>query len=197
MSNPNKNFQQQAQQTANRWSQQSRAQMTAFMKRQVAYQHAGEQARRDRAARQDPAAYNCPFCGTAPRPGNAYCVGCGRAFNVPHLAAGSVHHPVSWKRVLGIMLLIALAILVLGAVIQARSPVPTSDGTPGIIIRGANIRTGPGTEHHIATTAAAGTRIVIVCRVRTPAGRWDELASPYRGLFVRATLVHSHRPPRC
>ena len=62
---------------------------------------------------------------------------------------------------------------------------------------GANIRTGPGTENSIAATAPAGTKIVISCRIATSAGKWDKLTSPYRDLFVSATLVNSHRPTRC
>ena len=66
-----------------------------------------------------------------------------------------------------------------------------------ITIEAASTPKELGTGHSIATTAPAGTKIVISCRIATSAGRWDKLTSPYRGLFVRARLVHSHRPARC
>jgi dihydropteroate synthase len=87
--------------------------------------------------------------------------------------------------------------LTLGAVLQTRSSPVTQVGTPGVIRVGANIRTGPGIENSAAAVVPAGTKIIISCTIATPAGKWDKLSSPYQGLFVSATLVHSHRAARC
>jgi len=103
----------------------------------------------------------------------------------------------SWKKSIGVMILIAAAVLTLGAVLQTHSGPVTQVGTPGVIRVGANIRTGPGTGNSVAAVVPAGTRIVIRCRIATPAGKWDKLLPPYQGLFVSATLVHSHRPAHC
>jgi hypothetical protein len=121
----------------------------------------------------------------------------GKAQPLPS-ARSAVERPASAKKRTGIIIfLIAVTALTFGAVPQAHSTPVTRNATPGVISVGANIRTGPGTENSIAATAPAGTRIVIACRIRTSAGKWDELASPHRGLYVSATLVHSHRPARC
>ena len=103
----------------------------------------------------------------------------------------------SWKKSIGVLILIAAAVLTLGAVLQTRSSPVTQVGTPGVIRVGANIRTGPGIENSVAAVVSAGTKIIISCTIATPAGKWDKLSSPYQGLFVSATLVHSHRPARC
>jgi hypothetical protein len=116
---------------------------------------------------------------------------------LPRFGQAGIKRMSSWKKSIGVLILIAAAVLTLGAVLQTHSSPVAQVGTPGVISVGANIRTGPGTGNSIATTAPAGTRIVIDCRITTPAGRWDKLTSPYRGLFVSATLVHSHRPARC
>jgi hypothetical protein len=174
--------------------------------RQMAYaQHVGtlqaqEYYRRRRASRAEKAqrASSCGYCHMPMRAGNAYCTNCaGYAQPLPSARRGVGRPASAKKRTAIIIFLIAVAVLTLGAVLQAHSTSATPNGTPGVISVGANIRTGPGTENSIAATAPAGTRIVIACRIRTPAGKWDELAPPYRGLYVSATLVHSHRPPRC
>ena len=104
---------------------------------------------------------------------------------------------VPGRKALAFMILIAAAVLTLGAVLQTHSSPVTPVGTPGVISVGANIRTGPGIGNSVAAVVPAGTRIIIRCRIATPAGKWDKLLSPYQGLFVSATLVHSHRPARC
>lgn len=140
---------------------------------------------------------NCERCHVPMRVGSAYCTHCGAPVQPPRSAQRGTGTPSSWKKSVGIMILIAVGVLTLGAVLQAHSSPGTPTGTPGVINMGANIRTGPGTENSIAATAPAGTKIVISCRIATPAGKWDKLTSPYRGLFVSAILVHSHRPARC
>jgi hypothetical protein len=154
--------------------------------------------RRRKALRAEKAqrASSCRNCHVPMRAGNAYCTNCGE-HSQPQSANRGVERRISARKRTVIIILIAVTVLTLGAVLQAHSTSVTPNGTPGVITVGANIRTGPGTGNEIATTAPAGTRIVINCRIRTSAGRWDKLASPYQGLFVRATLVHSHRPARC
>jgi hypothetical protein len=172
----NKLQQKQFQNTINQWNQKSRDQARKNMQIQSQYQLAGENARR---------------------------IG-------PRSAQTGAERPSSWKKNVGIMILIAGVLLTLGAVLQAHSSSGTQAGTPGVnsnsgtsagttgvIITGANIRTGPGTENSIAAIAPAGTRIVIRCTIATSEGYWDELTSPYRGLYVGATLVQSDRPARC
>ena len=116
---------------------------------------------------------------------------------LPRFEQSGIKRTSSWKKSIGVMILIAAPVLTLGAVLQTHSSPVTLVGTPGVISVGANIRTGPGIENSVVAAAPAGTRIIIRCRIATPAGKWDKLLSPYQGLFVSATLVHSHRPPRC
>jgi hypothetical protein len=195
------------------------------MQAQRQYQLAGENARRIRqtlaAARaasnqseagwQNGWAYQCWSCQAPVRVGSAYCTNCGEPVQQPRSAQTGAERPSSWKKNVGIMILIAGVLLTLGAVLRAHSTsVPSegttgmsggtagsSVGTTGVIIAGANIRTGPGTENSIAAIAPAGTRIVIRCTIATSEGYWDELTSPYRGLYVGATLVQSDRLARC
>lgn len=155
------------------------------------------QRRKALRAAQAQQAANCEHCHMPLRPGSAYCTNCGEPVQPPQPAQRGAERPSAAKKIAGIIILIAVAMLILGAVGQAHNNPVMPGGTPGVIRTGANVRTGPGTGNSIATTAPAGTRIVIDCRITTPEGRWDKLTSPYRGLFVRATLVHSHRPARC
>lgn len=172
--------------------------------RQIAYlQHVGtlqaeEYYRRRKALRAEKAnrASSCVNCHMPMGAGNAYCTNCGYSQPLPSPQRG-VARPGSAKKRIVIAILIAVIVLTLGAVLQAHSTSVTPNGTPGVISVGANIRTGPGTENNIAAIAPAGTRIVIACRIGTSAGEWDELTSPYRGLYVSATLVHSDRPSSC
>jgi len=141
-------------------------------------------------------ASSCRNCHMPMRAGNAYCTNCGK-YSQPQSANRGVARPSYARKRTVIIICIAVTVLTLGAALEAHSTSVTPNGTPGVIIVGANIRTGPGTGNEIVTTAPAGTKLVINCRIRTPAGKWDKLASPYHGLFVSATLVHSHRPARC
>jgi hypothetical protein len=156
---------------------------------------------RRRKASRSPRVQQAPNCGNCHMPmlaWSAYCTNCGKYSQPPKSAQRGAERPGSAKKRTAItVFVIAVTVLALGAVLQAHSTSVTPNGTPGVISAGANIRTGPGTENSISATAPAGTRIVIACRIRTSAGKWDELASPYRGSFVSATLVHSHRPARC
>ena len=180
--------------------------------RQIGTAQADYYYRRRKALRAEKAqqASSCRNCHMPMGAGNAYCTNCGEPVQPPLSAQRAAERPSSAKKIAGIMILIAVAVLTLGGVLQAHSSsgpqvqsssgmpgVNSSSGTPGVIIVGANIRTGPGTGHSIATTAPAGTKIVISCRIATPAGSWDKLTSPYRGLFVSATLVQSPRPAPC
>ncbi len=182
-------MQQQWKQTSDRWNQKSRDQGWKNLQAQRQYQLAGENARRVRetlAAAQ--AASSHSEAGWQNRS-----------------AQRGAERPSSWKKSVGIMILITAVVLTLGAVLQAHSSSGlqvqsnsgTSAGTLGVIIVGANIRTGPGTGNSIAAIAPAGTKIVISCRIATLAGSWDKLTFPYQGLFVSVTLVDSHRPARC
>jgi hypothetical protein len=116
---------------------------------------------------------------------------------LPRFGQADIKRTSSWKKSIGVMILIATAVLTLGAVLQTHSSPAKPAGTPGVISVGANIRAGPGTGNSVTAIVPEGTRITISCRIATPAGKWDKLSSPYQGLFVSATLVHSHRPPRC
>jgi hypothetical protein len=180
--------------------------------RQIGTAQADYYYRRRKALRAEKAqqASSCRNCHMPMGAGNAYCTNCGEPVQQLRSVQRGAERPSSWKKRVGIMILITVAVLTLGGVLQAHSSsgpqvqsssgmpgVNSSSGTPGVIIVGANIRTGPGTGHSIATTAPAGTKIVISCRIATPAGSWDKLTSPYRGLFVSATLVQSPRPAPC
>jgi hypothetical protein len=221
MSNPNQFQQQQFKNFINRshqrFAQQQQQEIQAGYrrnreaeaiwrrKRQLAAAQAQHTACQPESRWQNASTYQCWSCHALIRGGNTYCTNCGKPVQASRPAQSSTERPSSWKKSLGIMILITVAVLILGAVLQAHSSSASqaysssgmSAGTPGVISVGANIRTGPGTGNSIATTAPAGTKIVISCRIATPAGRWDKLMSPYRGLFVSATLVHSHRPVRC
>ena len=155
------------------------------------------QRRKASRAAQAQRATNCEHCHMPLRPRSAHCTNCGEPVQPPLSAQRAAERPSSAKKIAGIMILIAVAVLILGAIGQAHNSPVRPGGTPGVIRADANIRTGPGTGNSIAATVPAGTRIVIDCRIATSAGRWDKLTSPYRGLFVRARLVHSHRPARC
>jgi hypothetical protein len=186
------------------WGNPNQFQPMSPGQRQRAYaQHVGtmqaqEYYRRRKALRSEKAqqASSCRNCHTPMRSGNAYCTNCGE-HSQPQSANRGIERPIHARKRTVIIILIAVTVLALGAALQAHSTSVTPNGTPGVITVGANIRTGPGTGNEIATTAPAGTRLVINCRIRTPAGKWDKLASPYQGLYVSATLVHSHRPQRC
>lgn len=180
--------------------------------RQIAHaQHVGTlqaeeyyRRRRDSRAEKADRASSCVNCHMPMGAGNAYCTNCGGYSQPLPSPQRSVARPGSAKKRIVIAILIAVTVLTLGAVLQAHSTFVTPNGTPGmsggttgVIITGANIRTGPGTENSIAAIAPAGTRIVIRCTIATSEGYWDELTSPYRGLYVGATLVQSDRPARC
>jgi hypothetical protein len=198
-------MQQQWKQTSDRWNQKSRDQGWKNLQAQRQYQLAGENARRIRetlaaeqaasnqseAGWQNGSTYRCWFCQMSVRAGSAYCTNCGEPVQPPRSAQRGAERPSSWKKRVGIMILITGGLLTLGAILQAHSSSGTpggnsssgaSAGTPGVIIVDANIRTGPGTENSIAATAPAGTKIVISCGIATPAGSWDRLTYPYRDL---------------
>jgi hypothetical protein len=174
-------------------------------KRQDAAEQAQHAVGQPESRWQNGSSYQCWSCQTSVRVGSAYCTNCGALVQLPRSAPRGAERPSSWKKRVGIMILITVAVLTLVAVLQAHSSSGsqaqsgsgTPADTPGVIIVGANIRTGPGTGNSIAATAPAGTKIVISCRIATPAGGWDKLASPYRDLFVSATLVRSPRPASC
>lgn len=210
----NKFQQQQSKQTAARWNRQSRERQSKLIQAGYQRNRAAEAIWRRRKASsashalpagfqpelgsQNVSAYRCQSCDAPISAGNALCTNCGVPVQQPRPAQSSVERHSSWRKSIGIMVLIGVAVLVLGAIVHARSSPVTQAGTPGVISVGANIRTGPGTENSIAATAAAGTRIIIGCRITTPQGYWDRLtSSPYQGLYVSATLVNSHRPADC
>ena len=168
-------MQQQWKQTSDRWNQKSRDQGWQNLQTQRQYQLAGENARRATLAAAQAVSNQSEAGWQNP----------------------ASYRPGSWKRVLGIMLLIAITVLVLGAVIQARSHASRPGGTPGVISVGANIRTGPGTENSVVATIPAGTTLIIGCSIQTPAGQWDKLITPYAGRYVSSTLVESIPPVRC
>jgi hypothetical protein len=168
-------MQQQWKQTSDRWSQKSRDQGWKNLQAQRQYQLAGENARQETLAAAQATSNQSAAGWQNPAP----------------------YTPVSRKRVLGIMLLIAILVLVLGAVIQARSHVSRPGGTPGVISAGANIRTGPGKENSIVTSVPAGTTVIIGCSIQTPAGQWYKLISPYAGRYISSTLVDSIPPVNC
>jgi hypothetical protein len=197
----------------------SQSRPMSSQQRQIEYaRHVGtlqaeEYYRRRRGSRAEKAdrASSCVNCDMPMGAGNAYCTSCGVYSQPLPSARHSVARPGSAKKRIMITILIVVTVLTLGAVLQAHSTSVTPNGTPGmsggttgasagttgVIITGANIRTGPGTENSIAAIAPAGTRIVIRCMIATSEGYWDELTSPYRGLWVGASLVQSDRPAPC
>jgi hypothetical protein len=195
------------------FSQSNGMSRQAIYGRQVGTALAEADYQRRKALRAEKAqqASSCVNCDMPMGAGNAYCTNCGWYSQPLPSARRGVARPGSAKKRIVIAILIAVTVLTLGAVLQAHSTSVTPNGTPGmsggttgapagttgVIITGANIRTGPGTENSIATVAPAGTRIVIRCTIATSEGYWDELTSPYRGLYVGASLVQSNRPAHC
>jgi hypothetical protein len=188
------------------WGNPNQSRMMSPGERQIAYaQHVGTQQaqeyylrRKNSRSEKAERASSCGYCHMLIGAGNAYCTNCGKPAHPLPSARRGAERPASTKRRTGIIIFfIAVTVLTLSAVLQAHSTSVTPNGTPGVISVGANIRTGPGTANNITTTAPEGTRVVIACIIQTSAGKWDELASPYRGLYVSATLVDSHPPARC
>lgn len=199
MFNPNKNFQQQQNQAQQQQFQNASNQANKLQQSQ--FQTFINQSHRRTKANADKQMEDARRHGVA-----AGAAAAANAYQrrqlqsaIPHVQStpGRSGYEWHWAKIIGVMILIAAAVLTLGAVLQTPSSPVTHVGTPGVISVGANIRTGPGVENSVAAVVPAGTRITISCRIATPAGKWDKLRSPYQGRFVSATLVHSHRPPRC
>jgi hypothetical protein len=187
----NNRQQQQAIQTANQWARNSRARATKQIQDGWARNRAIEAEQRRRRA-----AY-AQLSGDPPESGWQGSPNYRSQYYRATTARRSVTRPSSWRKRVGVTILIIAAVLTLAAILGTQNSSVTPNGTQGVITADANIRLGPGTGNSVAAVAPAETRVVISCAVKTPAGTWDKLSSPYRGMFVSATLVHSQRPAPC
>jgi hypothetical protein len=200
MFNPNKNFQQQQNQAQQKQFQNAFNQANKLQQNQ--FQNFINQSRHRNKANVDKQMEDARRHGVAAGIAAAEASRRRRLqpaepVQLPRFGQAGIKRTSFPKKSIGVMILIAAAVLALGAVLQTHSSPVTQFGTSGVISVGANIRTGPGIGNSVAAVVPAGTRIIIGCRIATPAGKWDKLLSPYQGRFVSATLVHSHRPARC
>jgi hypothetical protein len=73
-------------------------------------------------------AYQCWSCHAFLRAGSAYCT-CGEPVQLPPFGQVGIKRMSSWKKSIGVMILIAAAVLTLGAVLQTHSSPVTPVGT--------------------------------------------------------------------
>jgi hypothetical protein len=105
------------------------------------------------------------------------------------------HEPARWKSVVTTVGLIAVPGL-LGILVSNIGAVHPAN-THGVISVDAGVRKGPGAGYGVAATVSAGTRVTISCIAGSPADKWDRLASPYSGSYIKATSIMSPRPRNC